>query len=271
MAKRALVTLLTDFGLADPYAAAMKGMILQSCPTADILDITHDIPPHQIMSGAFVLAGAAPYFPIGTLHVVVVDPGVGTDRAILIGQFGGQVFIFPDNGIITFIKEVLPLEGLVVVRNFNFLPEKGICPVFHGRDLFAPLAGQILSGADIAQFGPTPSRYKLLELPATYSQEKDLIGQVIHVDRFGNLISNITERNVRERWGKMESLQVDCQAQRVGFLAGTYGLVGQDTSLALFNSTGYVELAVNQGRACDVFKAGLGAEVRIRETEFLDA
>ena len=271
MAKRALVTLLTDFGLADPYAAAMKGMILRHCPVADIVDITHDIPPHQIMSGAFVLAGAAPYFPAGTLHVVVVDPGVGTDRAILIGQFGGQVFIFPDNGIITFIKEMLPLEELVVVRNFSFLPEEGVCPVFHGRDLFAPLAGKLLSGAEISQFGPTPVRYKLLELPATYSQEKDLVGQVIHVDRFGNLISSITERNVRKHWENVESLQVDCRTQRVGVLEGTYGLVHPGTSMAVFNSTGHVELAVNQGRACDVFKAGLGAEVRIRKTEFLDA
>ena len=272
MPKRALVTLLTDFGVADPYVAAMKGMILRYCPAADIVDISHDVPPHQILSGAFVLAGAAPYFPSGTLHVVVVDPGVGTNRAILIGRFGGQVFLFPDNGVITFVKEILPLEGLVSVRNFSFLQEeKEVSPTFHGRDLFAPLAGQILSKADIAKFGPTPSQYKLLELPVPYAQGNDLVGEVIHVDHFGNLISNITEQDVKRHWSDVNSLQVNCNNRQVGFLAGTYALVQADSPLALFNSSGHVELAVNQGRACDLFQTGLGAEIRIRETKFLDA
>ena len=165
---------------------------------------------------------------------------------------------------------MLPLEGLVSVRNYSFL-QREVSPTFHGRDLFAPLAGRILSRADIAQFGPMPSQYKLLELPVPYDQGNDLVGEVIHVDHFGNLISNITEQDVKRHWSDVGSLQVNCNNRQVPFPAGTYALVQADSPLSLFNSSGHVELAVNQGRACDVFQAGLGAEIRIRETKFLDA
>ncbi|MCD4824524.1 MAG: SAM-dependent chlorinase/fluorinase [Phycisphaerae bacterium] len=271
MAKRRLVTLLTDFGSADPYVAAMKGTILQYCPMADIVDISHNIPPHQILHGAFVLANSAPCFPEGTLHVVVVDPGVGTDRAILVGQFGGHLFLFPDNGVISLIKQMLPLEGIVSVRNEKFLPHTSeISHTFHGRDIFAPLAGHILNGVDISNLGPAPSRYKLLDMPTPQEENGELIGRIIYVDHFGNLISNISQEDLRRRWASPEALQVQCNGQPVGKLAVTYGHVAAGKPLALFNSMGLVEVAVNFGQACDMFKAGVGAEVRIRETKYLD-
>ena len=158
MANRPLVTLTTDFGLADPYAAAMKGVILHCCPEAQIVDISHQVPSHNILSGAFVLANAAPFFPPNTVHVVVVDPGVGTDRAILVAQFGDQLYVFPDNGIITFIKDAYPLQNMVEVKHFDLLGIESPSGTFHGRDVFAPLVGYIFSGKPISRLGSRISR-----------------------------------------------------------------------------------------------------------------
>lgn len=265
MAKRMIVTLLTDFGRADPYVAAMKGVILSMCPRAQLVDLSHEIPPQDVLSAAFVLAHAAPYYPPGTLHMVVVDPGVGTDRRILAARFGEQLFLFPDNGVITFVAERMPLEGIVAVRNTKYLPSAEPSRTFHGRDLFAPIAGHLLNGLDIAKLGPQPDSYKLLDFPAPIPQETHILGQVIYVDRFGNLVSNIPEQMVRHRYAELDKMRVICAERDAGMFQGTYAFVEPGKPLALFNSMGYVEVAVNRGRACDVFNAEIGTEVRIVE------
>ncbi len=261
MARRHIVTLLTDFGTADPYAAAMKGAILSRSPRATLVDISHEIPPQDLLSGAIVLAQAALHFPPDTLHVVVVDPGVGSDRRILAGRFGGQLFLFPDNGIITFVAETLPLEALVAVRNMRYLPPQQPSATFHGRDIFAPIAGHLLNGLDLAKLGPPPDSYKLLDLPHPSVQQDQIVGQVIYVDRFGNLISNIPEAMVHQTCAALEKLHIVCNDRNVGTLQGAYSFVARGEPLALFNSMGYVEVAVNQGRAADALGAGVGAEV----------
>lgn len=271
MAKRAWVTLTTDFGTSDPYVAAMKGNILRHGPRAEIIDITHDIPPHQIAQGAFVLANAAPWFPAGTVHVVVVDPGVGTDRAILVGQFGGQLFIFPDNGIITFIQQTLPMEGLVSVKNLSFLKGAKVSNTFHGRDLMAPLAGYVLSGKSIADLGMMPTRYKLLDLPQAYPLKGGLAGQVIYVDRFGNIVTNITREQVESLRTPFDTLHVDCNGQHVSTIRGTYGFVDPGLPVSLFNSMDRLEIAINQSRACDVFHGEVGSEIRVYAKPFIEA
>jgi S-adenosylmethionine hydrolase len=271
MAKRPLVTLTTDFGLTDPYVAAMKGTILRHCPSADIVDISHEVPPHDIFSGAFLLANAAPCFPEGTVHVAVVDPGVGTDRSILAGLFGGSVYVFPDNGVITFIKEMLPLQGLISVRNMNFLPQTPVSPTFHGRDIFGPLVGHILKGNPISRLGPTPAKYKLLEIPCPQPRGEELVGRAIYIDHFGNVISGISRAHLQERWKDLDDLHVYCQGRHVGPILATYGLVETGRPLAIFNSMDLLELAVNQGRFCDVFNAPLGAEISVRRQKFIEA
>ncbi|MHC4294610.1 MAG: SAM hydrolase/SAM-dependent halogenase family protein, partial [Planctomycetota bacterium] len=163
MAKRAIVTLLTDFGTADPYVAAMKGILLTAAPEAQIVDISHEVPPQDILRGGMVLAQVAQYYPPETLHLIVVDPGVGTERRILAGRFGGQRFLFPDNGIITFVAQSTPLDELVVVRNTKYLPVRQPSQTFHGRDIFAPLAGHLLSGVQLDKLGPRPDTYKMLD------------------------------------------------------------------------------------------------------------
>jgi len=265
MAGQPTATLLTDFGTTDPYVAAMKGVILSISPQTRIVDISHEVPPQDVLAGAFVLAQAAPYFPPGTVHVVVIDPGVGTDRAILVARMAGQLFVFPDNGVITFAVERMSLEAIFVVRQTNALLPGRASATFHGRDIFAPVAGRLLNGLGIEMLGPRPDSYKLLDLPPPGLAEGGIVGQVIYVDRFGNLVSNVPERMVRQRYVGLDGLRVLCGGRDVGRLRRTYGLVGGGQPLALLDSFGYVEVAVNRGRACDVLKAGVGTEVRIVE------
>jgi S-adenosyl-L-methionine hydrolase (adenosine-forming) len=264
MAKQAMVTLLTDFGLQDGYVAAMKGVILTACPRAQIEDISHDVPAHDVLAAALVLEGAAPYFPPDTLHVVVVDPGVGTERRILAGRFRGQTYLFPDNGVISMIAERGPAEELVAVRNTDYLPPRAIPSTFHGRDIFAPLAAHILNGLSISRLGPQPDTFKLFDLPACRQEGQDIIGQVIYIDRFGNLVTNIPAREVTQHWDDLESISARCGDKEAGMLLGAYGFVEPGQPLAVFNSSGRVELAVNRGRASDVFQAAVGTEVRLR-------
>jgi S-adenosylmethionine hydrolase len=265
MARPAIVTLLTDFGTSDPYVAAMKGVILRACPTATIVDISHDIPPQDIAAAALVLAQVAPYFPPGTLHVVVVDPTVGTDRRILAGRFAGQLFLFPDNGVITLVAETMPMQTLAVVRAAEHPAGASVSMTFHGRDIFAPLAGQILSGLDVAKLGPQPGTYKTLDLPRPIEQQDRLVGRVIYADRFGNLISNIPAEAVARRWVDTGRLIVSCGGRPVGAIHGTYAHTPPGEALALFNSMGLLEVAVNRGSAAQHLGAGAGSEVVVME------
>jgi len=262
-----IATLLTDFGTNGPYAAAMKGAILRRYPLARLVDISHDIPAHDVLTAAFVLAQAAPQFPPGTVHVVVVDPGVGTQRRIMAATFGEQTFLFPDNGVITFVAETMPLERIVVVRNTKYLPPADPSATFHGRDIFAPIAGHVLGGVDIDRLGPQPETYKLLEVPTPAVQGDALVGQVIYVDTFGNLVSNITDNALVQTHPALDRVRVFCAGRDVGPLQGAYGFVDQGRPLAIVNSMGRIEVAINRGRACDALDAGLGTEIRVQEAK----
>jgi len=263
MAKTSIATLLTDFGQRDPYVAAMKGVILGICPRARLVDISHAVAAHEVLEAAFILASSAPWFPPGTLHVVVVDPGVGSDRRIMVGRFGGHTFLFPDNGVISLIAESMPLEAIFTVRNTRFLPPAPPSRTFHGRDIFAPVAAEILNGLDISRLGPQPDTYKRLDIPGAAMSGDALGGQVIYIDRFGNLISNIAQSDVAARWPDVSALRIDCAGAEIGPLQGAYAFVDRGRPLALFNSMHLLEVAVNRGRACDFLGADIGAEVRI--------
>jgi S-adenosylmethionine hydrolase len=268
--RRPIVTLLTDFGTSDPYVAAMKGVLLQANPFTCIVDVTHEIPPHDILTAAFVLAGAVGHFPPETLHVVVVDPGVGTDRSLLAGRFGDQRVLFPDNGVIHFVQEALPLDVLVAVRNTRYLPRENPSATFHGRDVFAPLAGRILQGVSIDDLGPVPARYKLLDLDEPRRAEGRIAGRVLHVDRFGNLITNLSARVIRAAWPDVEDLEAECRGRKLSGISPAYASVAAGRPAMMFNSYRLLELAVNRGRADEHFQAGVGTEVIVRKREFLD-
>ncbi len=262
MAKQPIITLLTDFGTRDPYVAAMKGAILSKAPYAQIVDITHDVPAHDILAASVALAEAAPCFPPGTLHVVVVDPGVGSDRAILAARFGGQAYLFPDNGVITTVATNQPLEQIVVVQNPAYVPPAE-SNTFHGRDLFAPLAAMIVNGLMLERLGPMPGTYKMLDIPAPFMDSNVLVGRVIYVDNFGNLVTNIRQADLQRHWTADAMLEIFCVGQRVGVLQSTYSSAPPGMALALINSMGALEVAVNQGRASDKYNAGVNSEVRV--------
>lgn len=263
MAKRDLVTLLTDFGTRDPYVAAMKGVLLQACPRARIIDIGHEVPAQDVLTASFLLAQAAPWFPPETLHVAVVDPGVGTERAILAARMGGQIFLCPDNGLLTLPAKVMPLEQLVMVENPTYLPREPHSLTFQGRDVFAPLAGQILNGADLDRLGRMPRTYKILDLREPECTTDGISGEIIYVDRFGNLISNISRGMIQKDPDLMDGV-VECAARTVGHMKGTYADAPAGTPLALINSMDLLEVAVSMGRACDEFGVREGAQVLLR-------
>jgi hypothetical protein len=266
MSKHYIATLLTDFGTAEGYVAAMKGAILAVCPRAQLVDISHDVPAHDILAAAMVLAQAAPHFPAGTLHVTVVDPGVGTERKILAARFGSQRFLFPDNGVITFVSESMPLGAIVSVRDPRYVAPGAASMTFHGRDILAPVAGHILNGLDIGKLGPKPDTYKTLDLPVPSRREGGLFGQVIHVDHFGNLISNISQGDISGLWPGQSGLGVVCAGRPVGPIQATYAVVEPGQPVALVNSMGLLEVGVNRGRACELLAAGVGAEIAVVES-----
>ena len=267
MARRALATLLTDFGTRDPYVAAMKGVILSRCPHANLVDITHEIPPQDVLAASFVLAEAARYFPPQTLHVVVVDPGVGTDRDILAARYAGQLFLFPDNGVITQVDVSMATEEIVIVRDTQYLPAGRPSMTFHGRDVFAPVAGHILNGLDIRLLGPRPETYKLLDIPAAQADDDSVRGEIIYVDGFGNLISNIAADLVGDRFEGLDRVTVTCAGRPVGPVRGTYGFVERGSVLAVINSMSLLEVAVNGGRADETLGLGVGADVRVSDRQ----
>ncbi len=241
----ALVTLTTDFGTRDAYAAAMKGVLHRLCPHVTCIDMSHDISPHDIVEGALFLAGAVPPYPAGTIHVAVIDPGVGTARRPIAAEIGGQWLVCPDNGLVTLVARVCPLGQVRHIINPSFMAE-AISPTFHGRDVFAPTAAHLAGGAQPADLGPIIEDIALLDIPRPTSPDKNTMrGEIIHIDRFGNLITNIHRTDLGARTPK----KVVAGEIHVNGLHTTYGQAPQGTALALFGSSDYLEVAVNLGNA----------------------
>lgn len=248
-----VIALLTDFGLSDPYVGIMKGVILSICPPVSIVDISHDVDPQDIRAAAYLLDAAYPYFPENTVHTVVVDPGVGTGRAVVAVQSAGHYFLAPDNGVLTRVLEGSVLQHAVRIEN----PEYFIQPVsrtFHGRDIFAPVAAHMASGRPLDAFGPRISGEDMvqLEMPAAYFSEKgELVGSVITADRFGNLITNIPENLVQQlaAGADEKGLRVQVGPYEIKGLSASYQAVSPGDLLAIIGSRGYLEISVNRGDA----------------------
>lgn len=252
-----LITLTTDFGVQDPYAAAMKGVIHRLCPKATIEDLTHAIAPQDVWEAAYYVAGAAPWFPRETIHIAVVDPGVGTERRPIVVRAGGQCFIGPDNGIFSVLLREFPLENAHVIENPDFmLPD--VSYTFHGRDIFAPAAARLANGANLQEAGRAAGELLALNIPEPSPQPGGAIeGVIVRVDRFGNAISNIHRR--------LYAVDNVCTVRVGGAvipeISRTYGDRRAGELLALFGSSGYLEIAVNQGSAADAFALHRGMPV----------
>jgi len=244
-----IVTLLTDFGTADSYVAEMKGVLASTAGDALLVDISHDIPPGDIAAASYVLGRAWRTFPRGTVHLAVVDPGVGTDRRALVAQIGGHGFVAPDNGI---LSDVLAAADAKVVR--LAIPADA-SRTFHGRDVFAPAAARLVRGAALTDLG-TPAA-DLVHLPPRRlrTEGADLVGQVVHVDRFGTLITNLPGDAVAPG----AALAVGGRAVP---MAGTFADVAAGAVVAFVGSGGTIEIAVRDGRADQVLGVTRGIDVR---------
>ncbi len=264
----ALITLTTDFGMRDAYVAQMKGVIASIAPLARVIDVTHEIPPFNVFHAAHVLRSLRGWFPPETIHVVVVDPGVGTDRRILLARTGGQFFLVPDNGVITFVHRDAAIEDLVVVEDRRyFLPR--ISTTFHGRDIFAPVAAHLASGVKPQRFGRTTDRLELLPADLQLVTDRTCVtGRVVYVDRFGNLVTNISEKDLGPLLHRPQAVEVRINEIPIGPLRSAYAEAAPGRPLALIGSTGFLEIAVNQGSALQQFgpTENLAVSVRLFNT-----
>jgi S-adenosylmethionine hydrolase len=239
-----LVTLTTDFGARDPYVASMKGVLFQACAGIQVIDLSHDISPQDVLEGSLFLAGAIPYFPPGGIHIVVIDPGVGTGRLPIVVSAQGHRFVCPDNGLLTLFLREHEMDEARVISNPDFMREK-VSATFHGRDVFAPTAARLAHGVPLEEVGERLESIQMLDV-AEPSEESELIrGEVIHVDRFGNAITNIPRSMLGSRRGR----EVRFGERTIVGIRNTYADVTPEEALALFGSAEYLEVAVNGGNA----------------------
>ena len=245
----AIITLMTDFGTADGYVAEMKGVLLGLAPGAAVVDLAHDIPPGDIAAGAYVLGRAWAAFPEGTVHLAVVDPGVGTPRRALAAETGGCRLVAPDNGLLSRVLD----SGPASIVSLAAPPDSA--RTFHGRDLFAPVADRLALGAALSELGEPVTDAVRIAGPALSREGRDMVGAVVHVDRFGTLITNIPARKVAPsgivRLGPYDLV-----------LRSTFGDVPSGDPVAFIGSGGTVEIAVRDGRADTLLGATRGAVVR---------
>ena len=261
--KLPIVTLLTDFGLRDEYVSVMKGVILKHAREAQIVDISHLIHPQDIGTAAHILARSYRYFPEQSIHLVIVDPGVGSDRAILAVAADGHYFVGPDNGIFTFLFD--GTKDLTIHRiNISSLRVSTISSTFHGRDIMAPVAGQLAIGLDISELGPQIDAGKChrLALPVCTRLAGTLHGEIIHIDTFGNLCTNIRKQDI-EDFSPYDKISIQVANNLIVPLLASYPAQEKGKALALFDSHDYLEIAVCQGNAAQKLHLELGAKITV--------
>ncbi len=263
----AIISLITDFGGEGEYVGAMKGVILKSNPDVQIIDITHRISPQNILQAAFVLMNTYPYFPSGTVHLVVVDPGVGTKRRPMVLKKKGHLFVGPDNGVFSFVLGAPgKAEAVEITAERYFLSP--VSSTFHGRDLFAPAAAHLAAGKGLKEFGPGFEDFVTVGWPQPERKRKSLRGKVLWADGFGNLITNICRKESGSLLEKRPIL-IKGRGWTIQRLSRTYGEAGPGEPTALFGSSGLLEIAVNGESAQERLgiRAGGMIEIILREKD----
>jgi len=256
-----IITLTSDFGLKDPYAAEMKAAILGICPQAVIVDVTHMVEKFNMREGAFVLASATPYFPDGSIHVAVVDPLVGTQRRPIIVETKRGFFVGPDNGVLMLAAEA---QGVVRAREITSrkLMLSNISGTFHGRDVFAPAAAHLAEGVSPEEFGPQITDPVIPQFTKVMHSRDAVSGEVLHIDDFGNIVTNIPSKDLAGFRGSMVQVDLPSQTQQMKVL-GTYADARLHELLVLVGSHGYAEIALNQGNAAERVPAKAGDKVTL--------
>jgi S-adenosylmethionine hydrolase len=255
------VTLTTDFGICGPYVAAMKGVLLGLAPGVQIVDVCHTIAPQNILEGAFVLACIIDAFPAGTVHLVVIDPGVGTDRRLIAARLADQWVVLPDNGLISGVARSHPPAGIWEIAS-PAIRRPVVSDTFHGRDILAPAAAHLLRGGDPGLLGPQVSRFVTVRNFDPTPDGTDFVGEVIFRDNFGNLITNVNSAHLSGH--PAADWTVEIVGERIEGLARTYGEKATGSLIALPGSSGWVEIAVVNGDAARQLTAGAGTTVWFR-------
>lgn len=259
---RPTVALLTDFGTRDHYAGTLKGVVLSVCPDATLVDIGHDIPAHDVMAGALELAACYRYFPHGTIFLVVVDPGVGSARRGIAADIGDYKFVAPDNGVLSAVFLESPPKKVVELSERKYaLPT--VSRTFEGRDRFAPAAGFLAKGVTLVSLGKSVANVHAIVLPRAVVTPGALTGEVMRVDRFGNLITNV-ERRTFEQFAAGRSIAVEVGGQAIPRIVATYAEAPAGELCALFGSTDHLEVAINAGDAAASLRLARGAAATIR-------
>ncbi len=254
-----IITLTTDFGTGSPYVAAMKGVILSINPAATVVDLSHDVPAQDIRRGAVVLDDVTGWYPEDTIHVAVVDPGVGTDRAIVYARIGHQHYVAPDNGLLSRLADRMPASKIIRLEETAYwLPE--VSSTFHGRDIMAPAAAHLSLGVDPERLGPSHAALTSIDWPAVAQTPGRLRGIVQAVDSFGNLITNITVDMLVGR-PTDERVCIVCNIYETWGIYSAYGEQPRGTLIALVGSGGRLELAVVGDNAAEMLGIDVGCPV----------
>jgi len=259
-----IIALLTDFGMKDPYVSAMKAVIKSINPNVDVVDISHDVESFSIFQASFILAGVAKFFPRGTVFVVVIDPGVGTSRrALIVRTCADKVYVAPDNGVLTLIIDQEGLCEAYEITNENFML-KPVSKTFHGRDVFAPAAAYITLGVPLSLFGRklSASSIKRIKVLKPKYLSNEVVGSLIHFDKFGNAITNIEADMVK--WlniGDQVKIIIDDRLRLSLKYVESFGYVGEGETALIKDSFGLLELVVNKGSAKDKYRLKLGSKI----------
>ena len=258
-----IITLTTDFGVSSPYVAQMKGVILSICSRVTLVDLSHAIGPQNIREGAVVLADVTPRFPQESIHVAVVDPGVGTARRLVYAEIGEQRYVAPDNGLLSWLAAVTKPRLIVAIEKDAFwLPQRS--NTFHGRDILAPVAAHLANGLDPGKLGTPCDELVMLEWPLRKRSSSGVTGEVLFIDSFGNVITNINADEL-EAIGSASSLVVDCAGRKMRGVVPTYGAAMPGEIVALIDSQGRLEIARVGGNAAKDLQIGVGEAVQVTQ------
>ncbi len=255
-----IVTLTTDFGLKDAFVGVMKGVILGIHSEAKIVDITHEIPSQNVLEACFIVYSSYSYFPKDTVHVVVVDPGVGSERRIICLETPVGIFIAPDNGVLSLVMSgLVPTKTREVTNSKLFLHK--VSSTFHGRDIFAPVAAHLLNGVAVEEVGGAVEDPRVLTFPEPTQEGSRLVGEILHIDRFGNLITNILEQDLAAL--PMDRLVIRVGDMKLKGIKRAYADVAAGSPVALLGSSWRLEIAVNRGSAASLLGTSKGEPVEV--------
>lgn len=261
-----IITLTTDFGGQDYYVSAMKAVILSICPDVRFIDISHDIPPQDIMAGAWVLKNTAFLYPPDTIHLAVIDPGVGSDRRPVLVRVRDQFFVGPDNGLFSLVADIEE-HSVIELTNSTYW-RKSVAPTFHGRDIFAPVAAYLCNGEDMSVFGDKRTELTTYRWAKPISDDEGIQGWVMHIDRYGNLVTNIPEQLIREH-DQNAIFRIYVGNTILKDISTAYSEVSDGEPVALIGSSGMLEIAINKGNAEKMLGIEKGAPVSLVIQKFV--